>query len=81
MLAQFPSWSHKQQTHHEPLDLSGIKFTGRRAVKPAGLISLFVNEMVIIYKSLEEFEDYLPKHPEYCDISLLSIVRESGGKS
>lgn len=60
MLAQFPSWSHKHQTHHKPLDLSGIKFTGRRAVKPAGLISLFVNGMVIMSKSLAEFEDYLP---------------------
>lgn len=43
-------------------------------MKPAALISLFVDEMVIISKFLAEFEDYLPKHPEYHDISLLSII-------
>lgn len=74
MLAQFPSWSHKQRTHHKPLDLSGIKFTGRRTVKPAGLVSLFVNEMVMISKFFAESEDYLPKHTEYSDISLLGIT-------
>lgn len=49
-------------------------------MKPAGLISLFVNEMLIVSKLLAEFEDYLPKHPEYCDISLLSIIKESEGR-